>query len=998
MKSKRINLFQTKLIGLFVTIILFIAGMNVTAQTFQGNPNGLSEFVNPFVGTADHGHTYPGATLPHGMVQLSPDGGTTGWDWCSGYHYSDSSIIGFSHTHLSGTGCADFGDILLMPTTGELQTEPGTKENPDSGYRSRFSHANEIATPGYYSVLLDDHKITAELTVTKRAGFHKYTYPKASQAHIIIDLIHGIEDKTSDAEIRIIDSKTIEGYRRSSGWAKNHCVYFHAEFSKPFQTFGVVENSIAEIGKTSARGSTVKGFVSFSTASNEAVLVKVGISHTSVEGSRKNLKTEIPHWNFKQVRKQAKHEWEKSLASIAIETKNLKNKKVFYTALYHALLSPNTLSDVDGTYIGMDNSLHTSTSGDMYSVFSLWDTFRAENPLFTLIEKEKAGEMIQSLLAKYDEQGLLPVWELASNETGTMIGNHAIPVIVDAYIKGIRNFDAEKAFEAIKKSAMQQHHGLEFYNKMGYIPSDLENESVSKNLEYAYDDWCVAIMAKALGKEEDFNYFIERAKNYANVFDPSTSLMRPKKNGKWLEPFDPYSVSGNYTEANAWQYSFFVPHDVSGLIRLMGGDDRFIAKLNELFTTDSKLTGRVQPDISGSIGQYAHGNEPSHHMAYLYSYAGAPWKTQEMVHQIVSTLYSDKPDGLCGNEDCGQLSAWYVLSAIGFYPVCPGDGTYAIGSPLFEKTTISTGGKRPFTVVAQNISEKNIFVQSAQLNGKEYPFSSIHHSTIQEGGNLVLIMGSTPSSWGSTVSHRPHSSIDNPFVAVPFLTSGERVFRDSIIVSISSIDNSSQIYFTTDGTDPIAGKRLYTTPITIKYTTQIKAVCVQNGIFSKVVTSNFNKIPAGRNIILNSVFHQSYSGGGALGLIDSIKGTSNFHTDAWQGYEGNDCDAVIDLGSIQKVSSISASFLQNADSWIFFPSIIEYYISTDGNSFTKVFTHTNTADEKFHGDALQDFPVSLQGTQARYVRVFAKNVGVCPVWHIASGGTAWLFIDEIFVQ
>jgi predicted alpha-1,2-mannosidase len=998
MKTLRINKVQSVAIGLLITTILLIGSLNLSAQTSHDKQNELTNFVNPFIGTDGHGHTYPGASLPHGMVQLSPDGGTTGWDWCSGYHYTDSSIMGFSHTHLSGTGGADYGDILFMPTTGKLQTEPGTKENPDSGYRSRFSHKNEVAKPGYYSVVLDDYKIKAELTVTRRAGFHKYIFPKTTKANIIVDLFHGIGDITKDAEIIIVDNNIIEGYRRSSGWATNHCVYFHAEFSKPFKSFGVVENKNIALGKSFAQGKDVKAFVQYKTTSGEIVYVKVGISHTSLEGARNNVKTEISDWNFERIKKQSNDEWEKSLSSISIESAINKNKAVFYTALYHTLLHPNTLSDADGSYIGMDNKIHTVKNGDMFTVFSLWDTFRAEHPLFTIIEKEKAGEMVQSLVSKYEEQGMLPVWELASNEIGTMIGNHAIPVIADAYFKGIRNFDVTKAYVAMKKAAMQNHLGLEYYNTMGYISSDLENESVSKTLEYAYDDWCIAAMAKDLGNIDDYNFFIERAKFYTNVFDPSTSLMRPKINGKWFEPFDPYSVSGNYTEANAWQYSFFVPHDISGLKILMGGDEKFISKLDELFTMDAKLTGRYQPDISGTIGQYAHGNEPSHHMAYLYNYAGAPTKTQQKIHQILSTLYTEKPDGLCGNEDCGQMSAWYVLSSIGFYPVCPGDNKYVIGSPLFEKATIHIDKNKDFTVIAKNISDNNFYIQSATLNGKEYQLSYITHSDIVNGGSLILEMGPKPSAWGTEIPSRPVSSIDIPFVPVPFLTSGERVFRDSIIVAASSIDNSAQIYFSIDGTDPIARKAVYSHPIVIKYSTQVKVVCNKNGIFSKVVTASFNKIPKGRNVILNSMYHPSYTGGGALGLIDSIKGSLNFHTDAWQGYEGVDFDAIVDLGENKKIFSISGTFLQNIRSWIFFPAKIEYSISTDGINFSKVYVIENSIDEKKSDDEIKSYESILDGVNARYVKVFAKNVAVCPPWHIAAGGKAWLFIDEISIQ
>ncbi len=976
----------------FYIFLISILSINISAQ------NKLTDYVDPMIGTDGHGHTFPGASLPHGMVQLSPDTDIEGWDWCSGYHYSDNTLLGFSHTHLSGTGVGDYGDILFMPTTGKLLTEPGTKADPDLGYRSRFSHKNEIAKAGYYSVFLDDYKIKVELTATTRAGFHKYIFPKTENSNIIIDLVHGIQDKTTDSEIKIVDNKTIEGYRRSTGWAKDHCIYFYAEFSKPFKSFGIVQDGKNIQKESNAKGENLKAYVQYSTSSNEAVLIKVGISAASLEGAKKNLQAEIPGWNFDKIKKQAADAWEKELSLISVKTKSKKDKIIYYTALYHALLTPNIFSDVDGNYIGMDKKIHTLTNHEMYTVFSLWDTFRAEHPLFTLIEKQKDLDMVRALIAKYKESGLLPVWELASNETGTMIGYHSIPVIVDAYFKGINDFDAEEAFEAMKKSAMQDHLGLKYYKEMGYIPADLESESVSKTLAYSYDDWCIAKMAKALGKEDDYKYFIDRAKFYSNVFDPTSDLMRGKKNGKWVVPFDPFSVSGDYTEANAWQYSFFVPQDINGLIKLIGGDEKFISKLDELFTTNPKLTGRFQSDITGMIGQYAQGNEPSHHMAYLYNYAGQPWKTQKLVHQIVNTLYTDKADGLCGNEDCGQMSAWYILSAVGLYQVTPGTDIFVIGTPNFDEVTINTGGNKKFTIKANNLSDKNFYIQSAKLNGKDYPYSYIKYSDIVNGGEIVFDMGSEPGNWGTTISSRPTSFINNPFVTVPYLTTGDRVFKDSVLVGLSSIDNSSKIYYTTDGSDPKEMKNEYATPILFNQSGELKSVCYNGGIFSKVVTSRFNKIPEGRSIILNTQFHHSYPGGGALGLIDGIKGTINFHTDAWQGYEGNDLNAVVDLGKEEKISLINVSFLQNTGSWIFYPAEIDYYISSDGKNFTKVFDTFNIDDRAHSEPGIKDFDKKLDNTEARYVKVVAKNVGVCPSWHVAAGSKAWLFVDEITIK
>jgi len=964
----------------------------------------LSDYVNPLVGTDAHGHTYPGASVPFGMVQLSPDTDIEGWDWCSGYHYSDNSIMGFSHTHLSGTGVGDYGDILFMPTTGEIKTRPGSKKDPDEGYRSRFSHNNETAKAGYYSVILDDYNIKAELTVTRRTGFHKYTFPKTDEANIIIDLVHGIQDKAVNAGIKILDNKTVQGFRRSTGWANSHTVYFYAEFSKPFSSGGIVENETVNPKKKDSEGPQVKAVLSFTTKQDEAVMIRIGISHTSIEGAKKNLAGENSSWDFDKIRSLAEQEWDKELSAIRVEGEGKSNKTIFYTALYHSLLNPNTLSDADGSYIGMNGNILNRKNENVYTVFSLWDTFRALHPLFTLTDESRALEMVNSLIYKYEESGLLPVWELASNETGTMIGYHSIPVIADAYFKGIKGFDIEKAYEAMKKSAMQDHHGLKFYKEMGYIPSDLESESVSKTLEYAYDDWCIAQMAKDLNREEDYNYFAERSKFYVNVFDPSTSLMRAKKNGRWFEPFDPYAVSGNYTEANAWQYSFFVPHDIKGLINLTGGNEKFIAKLDELFTTSSELTGRHQSDITGLIGQYAHGNEPSHHMAYLYNYAGAPAKTQERIHEILNTMYSEKPDGLSGNEDCGQMSAWYVFSSMGFYPVCPGEDKYIIGTPLFEKVSIRKPGGGIFEIKANNLSEQNKYVQSCTLNGKDHPYSFIRHSDLRNGSELVFEMGSAPSEWGTDQNSIPVTNVDFQFVAVPYLKSGERVFKDSLTISLAAIHDSLKIYYSIDGSDPIAEKIVYSKPILVNETTTLKAVSASSSMhpgkemYSKIVTANFNKIPEGINININSKYHSAYTGGGEFGLVDGVRGNSNFHTDAWQGYEGVDLDAVIDLGQIKEVSKISASFLQNTRSWIFFPVSIEYYTSADGLNYNKVYSAENPAVEKNSGESIKNFEKQLEGIKARYIKLFAKNVGTCPPWHVGAGGKAWIFIDEITVE
>lgn len=739
--------------------------------------------VNPMIGTDDHGHTFPGAALPGGLVQLGPDTDIKGWDWCSGYHYSDSSIMGFSHLHRSGMGAGDWGDILLMPTTGKLKIVPGSKENPSEGYRSRFSHTEEVASPGYYSVNLKDYGIRAELTVSERVGFHRYTFPKSDVSHILIDLNHGIGDVCTDAQIRIVNNSEIEGYRASRGFIRNQHVYFCARFNKPFKTFGTWDKNSIMTGSAEASGVQIGAYADYITTENEIVEVKVGISYTSIAQARLNLDTEIPHWKFSSVHKDARIIWGKALDKIEIEMatgngKSFNNEKriTFYTALYHSLLFPATFGDVDGKYMGLDHEVHTAKDFIYRSDFSLWDTFRAEMPLLTLVNPSRSNDVINTMIAQYQQGGWLPTPQQFGNSyTNDMIGDHPVVAILDAYRKGINRFDVEKAYEAVKKNAMETppadhrslgRRGLQYYLKYGYIPYDKERESVSKTLEYAFNDWCVGMLARELGKTDDYDLFLKRASNYKNVMDLTTGFARPKNsNGEWLEPFDPkfigHGKDRHYTEANAWQYTLFVPHDINGVINQAGGRHNFIAKLDTLFTTSSEIKSGV-PDVTGLIGQYAHGNEPGHHTVYLYNYAGAPWKTQEMTRKVMENLYTASPAGLCGNEDMGQMSAWYVLSAIGIYPVAPGQNSYSIGSPLFSKVTIrldkSCNNGSVFVVEARNNSTENRYIQSATLNGKPLNKPWFDHAEIANGGRLIFMMGSKPNkNWGSEPDAAPPS-------------------------------------------------------------------------------------------------------------------------------------------------------------------------------------------------------------------------------------------------
>lgn len=748
-------------IKLSILLVLCVVLTQCSKKITENETENYSSFVNPFIGTAGHGHTFPGATMPFGMVQLSPDTGTEGWDWCSGYHASDSSIIGFSHTHLSGTGRSEALDILVMPTVGALKTEAGTKENPDSGYRSRFTHANEKASPGFYSVRLDDYDVQVSLTASKRAGLHQYIFPKTEQAHIILDLFHSYKtDIISGGEVTIVNDSLIIGSRKSRGWGEpgeeyfvDHEVFFAARFSKPFRHAGIVVDGEMMDNVKTGKGKSVKAYVDYATNKDEPIYVKVAISAVDADNALKNLDEEIKGWDFEAVHQNAVKEWNKVLSAITVEAPTPAKKEIFYTAMYHACIAPYLYNDVDGRYRGFDGKVHEAKGFENYTGLSLWDTFRAANPLYTLIQPARVPDMINSMLAQYDQYKLLPVWPLYNSETNCMIGYHAVPVIVDAWQKGIKGFDEEKAYEAMKTSAMQDKFGIKFLKEYNYIPTDLENKSVSKTLEYAFDDWCIAQYAKALGKTGDYDYFMKRSQAYKNVYEPKSGFMRGKKaDGTFNKEFDPtFSSYGNsdFIEGNSWQYSWFVPHDVPGLINLMGGKEAFLKKLDALFAVETSSHESKPVDITGLIGEYAHGNEPSHHVAYLYTLAGKPEKTAEKVKYIMQNLYTDQRDGLCGNEDMGQMSAWYVFSAMGFYPVNPASGNYVIGTPLLQKATIHLENGKSFTITAKDLSDSNMYIQSASLNGKEYDKLFLQHKDILAGGGLTLQMGSQPSKkWG----------------------------------------------------------------------------------------------------------------------------------------------------------------------------------------------------------------------------------------------------------
>jgi predicted alpha-1,2-mannosidase len=925
----------------------------------------LTHYVNPFIGTGGHGHTFPGAIVPFGMVQLSPDTRLTGWDGCSGYHYSDSEIYGFSHTHLSGTGISDYGDILLLPSVNDGL--------PEGRRAARFQHRNETASPGYYSVRLDDGNILVELTATARVGMHRYTFPRTEAANIFLDLTH--RDKVLDARFLFINGTTIVGWRRSQAWAKDQVVYFALEFSQPFSGF---------VGKGP------KAYFRFDASEGKPLLVKVGISAVDTDGALKNLRTELNHWDFDKVRTDAKAAWNAELNKINVNGGTDAQLTNFYTALYHAMTAPNLFMDVDGRYRGRDFKTHEAKDFSTYTVFSLWDTFRAAHPLYTIIDQKRTRDFIKTFLAQYEQGGRLPVWELAANETDTMIGYHAVSVIADAAMKGIDGFDLRQAFEAMKHSAELKHYGLGPYIKSGLISMEDERESVSKVLEYAYDDWCIAQVAKKLGETADYERYITRAQSYKNVFDRVTGFMRPRSNGNWLEPFDPREVTFAFTEANSWQYTFFVPQDISGLIKLMGGREQFAKKLDQLFAADSRTTGREQADITGLIGQYAHGNEPSHHIAYLYSYAGQPWKTQARVRQIMDQFYKPEPDGLIGNEDCGQMSAWYVLSAAGFYPVTPGSQTYVIGSPLFPEVRFNLENGKLFTIKASNVSDRNVYVQSATLNGKPYNKSFLLHDDLMAGGELVLQMGARPNRrWGTGAGNEPVLRIDGAeIVPVPVIKAAGSTFRNRLEISVIATGGEPvTLAYARDGNYHFWP--LFKKPFVIESDSVVDAQAfTADRRTSQTATARFHRIPHDWKLTLQSNYSTQYTGGGDLALIDGVRGTNNWSGGAWQGYQGKDLVAVVDLGSVQKVSKVGAGFLQDIGSWIWMPSRVEIELSLDGVTFGPAYSIANEVSEKQEGVVTRDFVKTIAPTEARYLRIRAVHLRP----------ETWIFADEIIVE
>jgi predicted alpha-1,2-mannosidase len=749
----------------FVAIIAIIAinAGDAAAQVTAEGP--LLKQVDPYIGTGGHGHTFLGASVPFGAVQPGPTNFNKGWDWCSGYHYSDSVVVGFSQNHLNGTGIPDLCDILIMPFTGPIRTEPGFQTNPTAGYSSHYDHQHETARPAYYSVYLKDHHVKVELTATERVAFHKYTFPKDRPGHIIIDLFQGNFDtgwqhpKVS-AYLKRIDDSTLLGWRNSCQWAQDRRIYFAIRSSIPLNKLTLCAGSHPGDKlaiNTGVQADTIKAMISVSQTKSTAYL-KVGVSNVSSEAALANITAEIPNWDFDAIVQQGNAKWEAALSKITAIPANPTQGKIFYTALYHTMITPALYNDHDGSYRGTDRVVYTHAKFNNYTIFSLWDTYRTLNPLMTLIQPERVDDIVNSMLAIYQQQGKLPIWHLQGRETDCMVGYSAVPVIADAYLNGYRGFDANLALEAMKASATRDDYGMKYLKQEDYIPADKEEESVSKALEYAVDDWCIARMAASMGRTTDEEYYAKRANYFTRYFDTTTKFMRPVlADGTWRTPFNPFKPR-DYTEGNAWQYTWLVPQNVEKLIGLMGGDRPFVTKLDSLFTVTGSMGADAPPDISGLVGMYAQGNEPNHHIPYLYNFAGYPWKTARQITRICTDLYTAKNDGLCGNDDCGQMSAWYVMTALGFYPVNPANGVFVFGTPLVKKATLKVGNNISFTMEAVNAGPGNIYIQHATLNGAPWTKSYIDFQEIKAGATLRLIMGNLPNpDFGAAPADRPQS-------------------------------------------------------------------------------------------------------------------------------------------------------------------------------------------------------------------------------------------------
>ncbi|MDR1006672.1 MAG: GH92 family glycosyl hydrolase [Bacteroidales bacterium] len=1003
---KKLNKFFP--ICVLFTLVL-ITSYAVTAQNNKTKKPSLVDLVNPFVGTDAHGHTYPGAIAPFGAVQLSPDTRLSGWDGCSGYHWTDSICYGFSHTHLSGTGCSDYGDILFFPTSSS---------DVSKQYGSVFKKQNEKARAGYYEVLLQDEGILAQLTATQRCGWHSYTYKQGSQRCLLIDLKH--RDVLLKCSWKMADSNTIVGQRNSRAWNENQVLYFAARFSLPIKHFLWDEN-------------TKKLLLIFAPATQNDITLecKVALSSVNEDGALANLKSE-PQNTFSDALNAATDLWNAQLGRIEVKGGTEESRKNFYTALYHSSVCPNLYSDVSGKYRGMDNKIHKAKNYDRYSVFSLWDTYRTLHPLLAIIDRKRSSDFANTMLDIFKQADRLPMWELSNFETYCMIGEHGISVLSDLFMKGIRpndkltldamltTFDNKRRKKIFDKHNRKEYKyfGLDYFNEMGFIPAEKEHESVSKTIEYCYNAHCIAQVATTLYNEavsakryQDTLYYKQvsekynaLSQNWISLLNPSSGFIEPREGQRFSPTFDPTEINRHFTEGNAWHYTFYMPHDVNTYAQYLGGLKALDAKLDSCFNASSVTSGREQADVTGMIGQYCQGNEPSQHTAYLYAYCGEQWKSTAVLRRITDSLYSPKPDGLCGNDDCGQMSAWFVMTALGFYPVNPVSNQYVIGSPLFDTAIIHLESGKQFVVTAEGASQKP-YIQSATLNSKPYTKTWITYNDIMDGGTLNFVMGKQPNiAYGAAKADRPFASVGtSSHIAVPYFEyKGTNAFDSVINVEIKSVNEQDSIFVTAYRTDNKAFDTIKTKGRNIKLTFDHSARVIayaktKEGRRSNEVSVDFYQVSSGRSLKVFTHYDNQYSANGDFALIDRQKGSTNWRIGNWQGYQGEDVVAIIDLGKTFCPHKIEATFLQDVRSWIFMPDSVEYSFSSDGQNFTPVQRIANTLSPKDETITIKGFSI-VPKAPMRYIKMHAYNRKITPADHLSPNQPAWIFIDEISIE
>jgi predicted alpha-1,2-mannosidase len=978
----------------------------------------LTGYVDPFIGTDAHGHTFPGATTPFGMIQLSPSNDFKAWDWCSGYHYSDSIIKGFAHNHVSGAGLSGLGDILVMPTRGKKTTNPGSEDDVENSYRSRFSHDEEEARAGYYKVTLQDYNIDVELTAGIRTGYHQYTFTKGGEIDVVIDAAHGVMEKVTECTIQIKSDTEIVGYKKTGNNPTARRMYFSAKFSKPFTMASITEDN-KTVNAQEHTSATTRALATFTVNEGEKMLVTVTLSPNSLEGVAKNFEAEAKGKTFNDALENATQQWNKVLNKIVLSNNEpLAKKRTFYTAMYHAFISPNIISDVDGNYVVEGKQLHSNIP--QYSNYSTWDTYRALHPLFTIIEQEKTKEFVNSMISRSTEANVgQPVWELIGYDNACMIGYTTVPVIGEAVLKGIEGIDAQQAFAVMrdaafdltKHSAVYDVSGLEDYINYGYVTAET-GSSVSKTTEYNYHDYVIAQVANKIGDTENEALFTRRSKGYRALFDKTSGYFYPKLSTGEVKEMDLTAWDGlkpNYVSGNIWAYSAYTPQDMKGVIQLHGGKDKYAAWLDKVFSDTTQVGGEQHVDISGFIGKYGHGDEPGHQMPYLYNYVGQPYKTQKLVNEVVTTMYSDKPDGLINNEDLGQMSAWYIFSTLGFYPVAPASLEYQIGAPYYKEASINLENGNTFTVKAENLSETNIYVQSVTLNSKSYNKNYILHEDIMSGGNMVFTMGNTPNQeWGSKDEATSVGTleaimpkIDTLATFAPFDASNTSFFVNKHMVTLESKTPNTTIYYTLDGTEPTTNSTKYTGPFAITQNSTLKAMATSPNLTpSKVYSKPFFKsvfpnLPIGypKYELTNS--HTPWGKGDGSLLFDEQIGSTSYGDSKWTGIK-DAIEITINLGKSQVVEGVSVGILNDQASWIFPAKGIEVY---GGNSESNMLLigKLDIQEPTEYTKEVNRHVVNVKQEHYQYLRIKIIPYGAQPAWHAGAGQQAWLFVDEVIV-